>query len=407
MRRLRRIELVDLQIARLKNLGPHDLNTSWQGVDIALFCPAYPGGHRAYGGEFVQTRAEAYIRAGLTVCVFEVDTQRQITKIEQINGVDVIRCNLQTATNYLRTQNPKHIAAHLVEKPVWATLKPWAGHTCITVWIHGVEARHWRALEHCYSSEDLKSLRPLLDRQSETRKNTMKEILEDHRVKKFIVSNFMKNVVQDFTGAYMRDVEVIHNPILRCDFPYVEKTKNDRFNILWVRSFSSRNYANDLSRDVILRLSETERFSEMKITIQGDGVLFDETVSPLEKFPNVDIRKGFVSTSNLRDMHASHGILLVPCRWDSQGLTCGEGMASGLVPITTDVAAMPEFVDSKCGYLCPKDDAEAMAAAIMTLVNNPEIFLEKSRLSAERSAKQCGEHATLAREIQRLKTVTL
>lgn len=404
-RRLRGEDMVDVHIRRLRNLGPLDETNLATGKDILLLCPAYPGGSRTYGGEFIQRRVEGYLRAGLSVSVIEIDLSRSETQEDDINDVSVLRCNLQSAADYIALENPKQLVAHQVKKPIWNILKPWLDHVNITIWIHGAEARHWRELESSYSSQEISNLKPQLDRQTQDRKETMTEILNTAQVKKIIVSQFMAKTVQAFTKANMLNVEVIHNPILQRDFPYVEKSNEQRYNILWVRSFNSFNYSNDLCRDVILLLSKREFFEKLKFTIQGDGRYFDEITTPLKKFPNVDIRKGFVSTSGLRVLHRQHGILLVPSRWESQGLTCGEGMASGLVPVTTDVAALPEFVDETCGFLCPKDDASALAYAIETLVADSELFLEKSRNAANRAATQCGEEATLVREINWLREV--
>ena len=53
-------------------------------------------------------------------------------------------------------------------------------------------------------------------------------------------------------------------------------------------------------------------------------------------------------------MHKKNGIFMVPTRLDSQGVSRDEAMSSGLVPITNNVAAIPEFVDDTCGMLAPK-----------------------------------------------------
>jgi len=75
-------------------------------------------------------------------------------------------------------------------------------------------------------------------------------------------------------------------------------------------------------------------------------------------------------------------------------------MASGLVPITNRIAALPEFVDDECGYLCVPDNALALAEAIEDCISNPELFLSRSENAAIRSSQQCGFDNTLAREIE-------
>ena len=82
--------------------------------------------------------------------------------------------------------------------------------------------------------------------------------------------------------------------------------------------------------------------------------MFDETLQPLEKFSNVSINRGFLSHKEISSLHKQFGIFITPTRMDSQGVSRDEAMSSGLVPITTDITAIPEFVDSESGILTPQ-----------------------------------------------------
>ena len=72
----------------------------------------------------------------------------------------------------------------------------------------------------------------------------------------------------------------------------------------------------------------------------------------------------------------------MPTRMDSQGVSRDEAMSSGLVPITNAVAAIPEFVDSSCGFMAPPEDAQTMADAIEKLYDDEELFLKMSKAAA-------------------------
>ncbi|MBN2233786.1 MAG: glycosyltransferase, partial [Opitutales bacterium] len=63
-----------------------------------------------------------------------------------------------------------------------------------------------------------------------------------------------------------------------------------------------------------------------------------------------------------------------PTRWDSHGVSRDEAMASGLVPVTNRVAAIPEFVDDACGILADPEDAAGLAAGIARLYSDPSAF---------------------------------
>lgn len=371
-----------------------------ESYDVVVMCPVYPGGMRPYGGEFIFKRVKAYAEAGLNVCVLEVNPKRKDEQDHKVSGVRVLRCGLDRTREFLSDSGHKTIAVHQLERPLWDVIKPFRTNIPITVWIHGFEARHWRELEGNYSQNDLKTLEKILDDVTEERKKTMSEVLLDPKVKKIFVSDFMKGVTEKFTEQSAKNVHVIHNQILKSDFPYVPKTAKDRLSILWVRSFGAFNYSNDLSRDAILELSKRPYFNDLRFTIYGDGKLFEECTDPLKQFSNVSINRQFIPTEKLRDLHGEHGIMLVPSRWDSQGLTCGEAMSAGLVPITNRVAALPEFVDDTCGYLCWPNDAISLANAIEDCYQNPSKFLKKSKRATKRSQSQCGKEKTIVKEIK-------
>src|SRR5690606_12855860 len=88
-----------------------------------------------------------------------------------------------------------------------------------------------------------------------------------------------------------------------------------------------------------------------------------------------------------------------PSRIDSQGVSRDEAMASGLVPITNRVSAIPEFVDDSCALIVEPEDWRGMADAIRRLYHQPELFLELSEAAARRVREQSGKEQTLRREL--------
>jgi len=231
----------------------------------------------------------------------------------------------------------------------------------------------------------------------------MSEVFSHPNVTPIFVSEFMREVAETFAQRESDRGLVIHNVINSDDFPFTVKNADLRKSILWIRSFSTHNYANDLSRDFILSLSEHEEFKDINISIFGDGVLFEDIVAPLRNFDNIKIQRGFLSKSEIKEQHASHGVKLVPSRWDSQGLTCGEAMSSGLVPLTSAVAALPEFLDEDVAILAPFDDHQELVSGYLDLLNDPERFLEMSRTASERSQSQCNPNVTTDHELKLFK----
>lgn len=169
--------------------------------------------------------------------------------------------------------------------------------------------------------------------------------------------------------------------------------------------FASRKYANDLSVRAIVALATKPYFKDLEFRIIGDGKLFDEVLEPLRQFSNVYIEQRFLSHMEIAALHREYGIFLSPTRMDAQGVSRDEAMSSGLIPITNAVTAIPEFVDDSCGILVAGEDADAMAAGIVTLYENSEKFQAMSKAAAERVRRQTAKHKLINSELQLLASI--
>ena len=229
------------------------------------------------------------------------------------------------------------------------------------------------------------------------------EVFSDRRenIKFVFVSRYFANEVMEDTKTNLTGdrYEIIHNPVDDSIFAYKEKSAEHRKNILSIRPFASRKYANDLTVEAIMLLSVKPYFDDLDITLMGEGPLFEETLRPLIDIPNVTIKRGFLQHEEIARIHAQNGIFLVPTRMDSQGVSRDEAMASGLVPVTNAVTAIPEFVDETCGILAPAEDAQAMADGIERLYLNPDLFLKLSAAAAERVRRQSAADIIVQQEI--------
>ena len=181
---------------------------------------------------------------------------------------------------------------------------------------------------------------------------------------------------------------IIHNPINTQLFSYQEKPPEQRKKILSIRPYVSRTYANDLSVKAIQLLAQKPWFSELQFRLIGDGPLFEETLAPLRQYANVRIDKGYLKQSEIAELHKDYGVFLCPSRMDTQGVSRDEAMASGLVPITNRVGAIPEFVDDECGFLAAPESFIELSDAIETLFLNSRTFQEKSLRARQRVVMQ-------------------
>ena len=272
--------------------------------------------------------------------------------------------------------------------------------------MHGFEAEAWhrRWFNFTESSGQIRAALAKRDRYHSDQLQLMAWLMSTTELDVSVVHVsdwFRRNVVEPDVGVPTRRAHIIPNVVDGELFPYREKSDDDRLHILSIRPYASRKYANDQTVAAIVALSTRPYFSRLRFTIRGEGPLFPETVAPLHSFANVSVHEGFLPQHEIAELHSGHGVFLAPTRFDSQGVSMCEAMASGLVPVTTDIAAIPEFVKHRhTGLLAPPEDATALADLIETLYYNPELFHRLSSTTARRVREQCGADATVRREIE-------
>jgi glycosyltransferase involved in cell wall biosynthesis len=95
-------------------------------------------------------------------------------------------------------------------------------------------------------------------------------------------------------------------------------------------------------------------------------------------------------------------LLVLPSRWEGFGLALLEAMDAGLAVVASRVGGIPEVVvDGETGLLVPPGDAEALAAAIVRLLEDPE---SRCRMGASgrRRVRERFDAGTMARRYEDL-----
>jgi len=362
----------------------------------------YPSYDDIYKYGFLHSRIRAYKESGMIVDIFRINNQAQ-TPFREFEDIDVATGDAELLEETLKTGQYDHVLVHLIDQHMWKILEKFIDKIKVTVWVHGAEIQVWQRRKYEFERMTSKEI----DRQkrlSNQRKSFWRGILsKNHSNFKYIfVSDYFKNESLDDLGIkmYEEDYSIIHNYIDSNLFTYREKSMDHRKKILSIRPYASRKYANDLSIQAVIALSKKDFFNDLEFCFVGDGVLFDELIAPLRKFSNVKIVKSFLTHNEIVKYHQEYGIFLTPTRMDSQGVSRDEAMSSGLVPITTNVAAIPEFVDDSCGMVVEPENPQALADAIEYLYKNPQKFLELSEAAAKRVRKQCSFENTIGKEIE-------
>lgn len=362
----------------------------------------YPAHDDLYKYGFLHSRVRAYREAGLLVDVFRIVDQAT-AEYREFEGVDVASGDADLLDATLSAGAYDHVLVHLLDERMWRVLVKHIARLRVTVWVHGVEIQAWQRREF-----EFDGAAPVeIERQkrlSERRGKFWRSILMPpppnlHLV--FVSQYLYDEVCQDLgfrlpASAY----SIIHNYIDSRRFPYHRKPPEQRSRVLSIRSFANRKYANDLSCSAICELSKRKCFAELHFAIYGDGPLFEATVEPLRRFANVELHQHFLTHSQIAALQQEYGVMLTPSRMDTQGVSRDEAMASGLVPVTNRVGAIPEFVDQECGIVVPPDDPVALADAIEALYLDSERFCRLSAAASLRVNRQSGFDATIRREIE-------
>lgn len=352
--------------------------------DTLLVTNEYPSDDDLYRNAFVHSRVRAYRDAGRAVDVLRYARGTAATWHE-FEGVRVLTASDESLRTMLQHSGYRHVLVHFVNAGMWEALEPVLDRTRVTIWVHGFEVQPWtrRAFNATTDAE-----RDAMRDASVERETLWRRLLTStHPNLRFVfVSDTLRRMVEEDYDVRIDPAryDIIHNPIDTTRFAYVEKPAAQRLRVLSIRPYASRVYANDLAVGAILALAGEPDFAAMSFTLVGDGPLWDETVAPLREFANVTLRRTFLTQPEIAALHREHGVFLCPSRMDSQGVSRDEAMSSGLVPVTTAVAAIPEFVDESCGILAAPEAVDDLAAGMLRLARDPGLFTAMSRAAALR-----------------------
>ena len=372
---------------------------------LLVICNAYPSEQALYRNGFIHRRVKAYKEAGLDVEVFyNHEPVRQAYEYE-FDGVRVTVGNEGALELHVASNDFDGYLIHFAEPQRIRPLQKLNVKKPVIVWVHGFEAEAWyrRWFNFINTSEDIKAALEKKETYYLKQNAFFHDLMtqEELNVSFVNVSKwFQKYVVEPDNGAEFRNSTVIPNLVDEEVFPYREKEDKKRFNILSIRPFASLKYANDQTVGAILELSKRPYFKALSFTICGSGPMFDQTVEPLRQFDNVKLENRFFTQEEIRDLHAEHGIFLSPTRFDSQGVSMCEASSSGLVTISSEVAAVPEFIEHRVsGLLAQPESINDLADLIEELYFDAELFQRLSKQGSLAMLEKCGRKATIGAEV--------
>ena len=391
-------------VTEIKSIDLHHRDLSPQQVitkrKVLVVSNNYPSYDDRYRNGFLHTRLLEYRKKGTEVDMFVYKTGKMM-ECREYEGTRVISGSSSVLEAVMNSNSHEKVLVHFLDKEMWDVLNKYRDNRDIIVWIHGSEIQPWHRRKFNYENEEqIEKAKIASKERMDFWTPLMNQIPENmHFV---FVSNYFADEVMEDLGITLANEKysIIHNPINTSLFTFHTKPKSHRSKILSIRPFASRKYANDLTVEAILHLSKKPIFKDLQFLIIGDGRLFDELLEPLVKFDNVTIQRRFLSHTQIADLHKEYGIFVCPTRMDSQGVSRDEAMSSGLVPITTDITAIPEFVDNDSGILTPPEDSMSIASAIEKLYHDEDLFQKLSQAAAARVRSQTASELIINQELK-------
>ncbi|MGY1425770.1 glycosyltransferase family protein [Lysobacter sp. A289] len=358
----------------------------------------YPSYENLYSYAYVHRRIRGYADAGVSVDVFRLS--ENMIAFSEFEGVDVVSGQLSDLELMIRSNLYRTLMVHSLDRALWSVLKEHAVDRELLVWVHGAEIQPWYRRD--FSFLDERDRERGIQRSNDRMAFWRDLFIEPPPNVKFVFVS--KHLVREAFRDIGVELDpsryvVIHNHIDGELFTYEPKPVEQRNRLLSIRPYSRPTYANDLTIKAILDLVDEPFFSDLEFRLIGDGRLFDETLDPVRHLPNVIIEKRFLSQDEIAAVHKDYGVFLSPSRIDSQGVSRDEAMASGLVPITNRVSAIPEFVDDASALVVEPEDWRGMADAIRRLQAEPETFIAMSSAAAARVRRQSASATTLLTEV--------
>ena len=368
--------------------------------DTVVVADHYPSYDDLYRYMFVHKRNLLYKEKSLVPDMLCINMWGD-NGYREFENMNVTDGGADKLTAILENGRIKTVCVHFLNPYLWSVLKNYLDEIKLIVWSHGSDIQPWHRRMFNYKTDaDIENAK----KASVTRENLWKEVFEyseKYNIHFVYVSEFFKKQIEEDYGVNLDGrCSIIHNCIDTDLFSYEKKEPEQRFSIMSVKSFSTLTYANDITQKAIEILSREKEFSQMTFDLYGDGERFDTDTANLKKFSNVHLHRGFLTQSQIAEIHKTHGIYIATTRMDTQGVSRDEAMSSGLVPVANAVAAIPEFVNDDCGILAPAEDAQAVAEGILKLVRNPDLFMQMSRNAAEHVRNKTSQQYTIDKEVE-------
>ena len=139
------------------------------------------------------------------------------------------------------------------------------------------------------------------------------------------------------------------------------------------------------------------RFPVARLTMVGGGIDSD-TVSRLAVNLGLDDvvdQPGWTDPSEVVNWFTAADVVAVPSWFEAQGLSVMEAQAAGAAVVATSVGGIPDAIeDGRTGILVAPRDPEALASAVISLLDDPARAAAIGQRAAEQARQRFSRQAT-------------
>ena len=373
-----------------------------------IVCNAYPSKDAIYRNGFIHRRVKAYQKKGYEVDVFYLHLNATQQEDYNYDGVNVTFGNEIHYQKFLNENKQiyKTFLIHFINPQMYYPIIETIYSPKIVVWIHGFEAEAWHRRWFNFLSSTFE-LNQIIEKANDYYPNQlefMNQLYKEtqHDITFIHVSKWFKTHIADVDAKFSPlNYEIIPNIVDDSVFNYVPKERKGKLKILSIRPFASYKYANDQTANAIHILSKKPFFNDIEFHIYGEGKLYPKITESLHQYENVFLHNTFLEQKEIANIHKKFDVFLCPTRLDSQGVSMCEAMSSGLVVISSNTTAIPEFVThNETGLLADKESPESIAYQIERIYFNELLFNKISKQAAISIREIASESVVIDKELK-------
>lgn len=372
-------------------------------MKIAVITSRYPSENNPYNHMFVHSRCVNMVKEGQSVVVYVPSSSiksytHEGVKVKVMPSVNINRELGEYDILYLHLLNIYPFSKRngwLIYKNILNNNLPFV------MYVHGSEVQKYKArmFEFNYRFTDfLKWIKKDILVIPKMKKFLQKTIKRNQGVAYVFPSIWMKNELEKNLDVTLKQFYIIPNGIDTSLFEFHELYPK-KYKLLTLRPLSSKKYAVDLAIDMMQYLPE-----HFTLDIYGKGHFekkYLKQIQHLNLEHRIKIKNSFIERCNLNDFFKNYGVFLVPTRMDAQGVSMCEAMSSGLLIVSSNNTAIPEFVDNMNSGIIG-DNLRETAYSLINVIEDQNQY-SKITVKARASMEKIDMNIILKKELNLLK----